>query len=409
MQKKILSSLFVLAIAGSSFGAAYKIPEQSTRSMALAGAYVAGADAADAAYFNPANMSWIDGFLNFEIGFKFIHLPPIKFDGLALDPITHAPIISQAQTEPEDFVIPYFHYVSPSFGKFKFGISLTTPAGLSKRWKVDPQRFTAEEFTLKVGELNPTLSYRVNSKLSLGAGIRLIYAKGIAKYQHPVAYKVDMEGDTFEYGYNFALSYKPEEDFVLALTYRSKVNMDIEGDAEGHLGGTPFATGGKVQIPIPSSLNFGIVYTYKKKTKLEFVFERTFWSAYNKLDFDFDNPILESSSLGQPRKRDWDDTNTFRFGITHSLSDKFDLMFGYAIDETPIPELTLGFELPDAFGKIYSFGFLMHPSKTFEIGFAFLYVKKDDRYIDYINLNGIKGKFTDLKAQLLNISLGYKF
>jgi len=352
MQKKLLSSIVVLSIVGSSLGAAYKIPEQSTRSMALAGAYVAGADSADAAYFNPANMSWIEGFLNFEIGFKYIHLPPVKFDGLALDPITLSPIISQAQTEPE---------------KFKFGISLTTPAGLSKRWKVDPQKFTAEEFTLKVGELNPTLSYKISSKLSLGAGIRLIYAKGIAKYQHPLAYKVDME-----------------------VCQR-------------------FATGGKVQIPIPSSLNFGIVYTYKKKTKLEFVFERTFWSAYNNLDFDFDNPILESSNLGQPRKRDWEDTNTFRFGITHSISDKFDLMFGYAIDETPIPELTLGFELPDSFGKIYSFGFLMHPSQTLEIGFAFLYVKKDDRYIDYINLNGIKGRFTDLKAQLLNISLGYKF
>ncbi len=408
MLRKMLVSTSVLVITGYSFGAAYKIPEQSTRSMALAGAYVAGADAADAAYFNPANMSWLGNFLNFEIGFKYIHLPPVKFDGLALDPITHNPLTSQAKTETEDFVIPYFHYVSPSINKFRFGISLTTPAGLSKRWKVFPQKFTAEEFTLKVGELNPVVSYELSDKLSIGAGVRLIYAKGIAKYQHPVAYKVDMEGDTFEYGYNFALSYRQDKDFIIAATYRSKVNMDIEGDAKGHLAGTPFSVGGKVQIPIPSSLDLGIVYNYKNKTKIEFVFERTFWSSYNKLDFDFKDPTLESQ-LGQPRKRDWEDTNTLRFGLTHSFNEKFDFMLGYAIDESPIPELTLGFELPDAFGKIYSFGFLIHPSQTFEIGFAFLYVKKDDRYIDYINLNGIKGKFTDLTAQLVNISLGYKF
>ncbi len=409
MKKSVFIYMSIFALAGTSLGAAYKIPEQSTRSTALSGAYVAGANSADASYFNPANMSWLNTTLNIEVGLKYIFLPPVKFKGLALDPIPpHDPILSQAQTKTEEFYIPYFHYVSPEVGRFRFGLSLTTPAGLSKKWQTFPQKFTAEEFTLKVAELNPTVAMKLTSKLSIGAGVRFIYSKGIAKYQYPTAYKVYMEGDTFEYGYNFAISYKPDKDFTLAATYRSKVNLDIEGDAEGHLRGTPFMVTGKVQIPIPSTLDLGIAYVYKKKTRFEFVFEKTFWSAYNKLDFDFDNNILENA-LGQPRKRDWEDTNTLRFGITHSLSDKLDVMFGYAIDESPIPELTLGFELPDSFGKIYSFGLLVHPNNNLELGFAFLYVKKDDRYIDYINLNGIKGKFSNLKAKLLNISLGYKF
>ncbi len=409
MKKATLLLMAVFSVAGSSLGAAYKIPEQSTRSMALSGAYVAGADSADASYFNPANMSWLNTTLNIEVGFKYIYLPPINFNGVALDPVPpHNPIFSQAKTKIEEFYIPYFHYVSPQVGRFRFGLSLTTPAGLSKRWQTDPQKFTAEEFTLKVAELNPTVSLKLTSKLSIGAGVRFIYSKGIAKYQHPTAYKVDMEGDTFEYGYNFAISYRPDEEFTLSATYRSKVNLDLEGDAEGHLAGTPFVVNGKVQIPLPSALNLGIAYLYKKKTKFEFVFERTFWSAYNTLDFDFENPLLEGA-LGQPRERNWKDTNTLRFGITHSFNEKLDMMVGYAVDETPIPELTLGFELPDSFGKIYSFGFLVKPSNNLELGFAFLYVKKDDRYIDYINQNGIRGKFSNLKAKLINISLGYKF
>ncbi|NPA51984.1 MAG: transporter [Aquificae bacterium] len=408
MKKTVLTSIITIFAVSSSFGAAYKIPEQSTRSMALSGAYVAGADSADASYFNPANMSWLNTNLNLEVGFKYIYLPPIRFEGIGLDPITLDPIISKAQTRTEEFYIPYFHYVSPQVGRFRFGLSLTTPAGLSKRWQTDPQKFTAEEFTLKVAELNPTVSLKLTSKLSIGGGIRFIYAEGIAKYQHPTAYKVDMDGDTFEYGYNLAISYKPDEEFTLSATYRSKVDLNLDGNAEGHLFGTPFIVNGKVQIPLPSALNLGIAYLYKKKTKFEFVFERTFWSAYKTLDFDFDNPALEST-LGKPKKRDWDDTNTLRFGITHSLSEKLDVMVGYAIDETPIPELTLGFELPDSFGQIFSFGFLVHPTKNLELGFAFLYVKKDDRYIDYINLNGIQGRFSNLKAKLINLSLGYKF
>ncbi|RUM38472.1 MAG: aromatic hydrocarbon degradation protein, partial [Desulfobulbus sp.] len=58
MKKKIaIATLGLLVAAGSAYGSGYRIPEQSLNSTARAGANVAYTPSADAAFFNPANMS----------------------------------------------------------------------------------------------------------------------------------------------------------------------------------------------------------------------------------------------------------------------------------------------------------------------------------------------------------------
>ena len=52
-----LASIFA---AGSARASGYRIPEQSYDSTAKAGANIASAQNADAAYYDPANMSWMD-------------------------------------------------------------------------------------------------------------------------------------------------------------------------------------------------------------------------------------------------------------------------------------------------------------------------------------------------------------
>ena len=52
--------LLLLATAGSALASGYRIPEQSVNSTARAGSYVAYTPSADAAYYNPANMSWLE-------------------------------------------------------------------------------------------------------------------------------------------------------------------------------------------------------------------------------------------------------------------------------------------------------------------------------------------------------------
>jgi len=70
MKKTVLLSVATssLVLAG-----AYKVPEQSVNSTALGAAYVAHTTGADTAYFNPANMAFMDDEQSFEAGKQDLH------------------------------------------------------------------------------------------------------------------------------------------------------------------------------------------------------------------------------------------------------------------------------------------------------------------------------------------------
>ncbi|NPA04399.1 MAG: transporter [Epsilonproteobacteria bacterium] len=415
----------LLLLSGSFlFGAGYKLPEQSARSIALAGAYVAGANSADSSYFNPANMSFLGDGSFFEFSATGIYLPKIRFKGLVYSPLTKKFEKANAKSKEEFFLVPHLHLVSKPYEKFRFGFSLVTPGGLSKRWKSSPQIWSAEEFTLKIIELNPTLSYKLSPKLSLGAGVRAIYSEGEVKVTFPHLYKEKMEGDSgFKWGYNLAVSYQYDPSLRFALTYRSKVNLKEEGTAKGYLGKylltkdpqdlntlLPYHTYAEVSVPLPATLAFGTALDISSNSKVEFVYEKTFWSSYERLDFNFKEPFAEAV-LGKPKVKNWKDTNTFRIGITYNNSSKLTTMYGFAYDETPIPATSLGFELPDADALIFALGALYNYTKNLTLGVSYLFDYKLDRSIEPLeqNINGIVGVFDEGGAHLLNLSLNYRY
>ena len=389
--------------AATLLASGYRIPEQSLNSVALSAAYVAGANGADASYYNPANMSFMENGAFTEVAMTYINLPKVDFSGTA-------PVAYSADSKEEQFLMPNLHYVSPMVGNWRYGLSITAPAGLSKRWDETFPKASAEEFTLKVIEVNPTASYLVNDNLSLGFGLRGVYTEGVIKQQRAGMYQNKMDADSIDFGYNLALSYKPIQDLTLAATYRSKVNLTVSGDAETTLG-VNRSGGVSTHIPLPASLAVAAAYTMNKTTA-EFVYERTYWSAYDSLDFQFDNTNAEAA-LGVKRQKNWKDVNAYRIGVSHQYSDALKLMAGFAIDKTPTPDNTLGFELPDSDAKLYSVGFEYKLSQNLKMGLAYLYDVKEDRTVSNYNAatnqTGSTGTFSNSVAHLVTASFKYKF
>ena len=393
---------------------AYKIPEQSINSMALGAAYVAHTSGADTAYFNPANMAFMEDKQYIEGGLTLATLPPIEYT-------LQAPY--SGASKRENILIPNLHYVANAIGDFRWGVSLTAPGGLSKRWESPFQKAYAQEFTLKIVELSPSFSYKVADNFSVGGGVRLVYSEGIVKSDSsdaaalgfPANIARDMTGDTFAFGYNLAMTYKPTEDIALAATYRSKVDLKEEGSATLYANGTAVYNGdASVSIPLPAALNLAVSKTWNKTFTLEFVYERTFWSAYKSLDFNYGSPIpaVLVPSFDDPIDKSWKDTNTFRLGAT-MIFDKLTMMMGIAIDETPVPDKTIGFELPDSDATIVSLGFRYQQTESLSWGAAFLYDGKDTRSlwnstVDNPILNN-GGSFSGGGAYLTTIGLAYEF
>ena len=409
MNKTIgVAGLILLAATGSAFASGYRIPEQSVNSTARAGGYVAYTPGPDATYFNPANMSWLENRAQFEADATWIHLSSIKY--------TDSDPTRNGSSLEENFFMPTFFAVSPEYNKFRFGLSVTAPAGLSKEWKEAYPRTSAEEFSLAVFEVNPTLSYKFCEKFSVGAGVRAVYAAGKVKSNGMVASGItasrDMDGSTWETGYNLALSARPTEKMNVALTYRSKVDLGLDGKANlntNFLSGIYSGTTG-VEVPLPAVFAVAVSYTFFDQLTVELGYDRTFWSDYKNLDFTYPatltNPILYNA-FDKSKSKNWSDTDAWRLSASYDMKNNWILMAGFAIDKNPIPSSTLGFELPDSDALLYSLGVRYKVSKDLELGAAYLYDVKASRS-ETGTSGGVNGNFDGGAAHLVTVGLTYK-
>jgi long-chain fatty acid transport protein len=399
MKKLVLFSAISLALSGQAMAGGWKLPENSINGTALSAANIANAHGADASYYNPAAMAFNEDGASLEGALTLVHLSGIEYSG----------IMPSDESEIENIPVPDFHYVGPAMGNLRFGFSAITPGGLSKRWKGTGMAF-AEEFTLKTLELNPSIAYKVNDQFSVGAGARVIYSEGVVKSDAGGLSTRDLEGDSFDYGYNIALMFKPTETVSLAATYRSKIDLTEEGNAV--LAGGLYDGFASVTIPIPASLNLAAAFDITDRTTIELVYEKTYWSAYKDLDFDYSVDLTGGAlaAFDNPIPKNWEDSDTYRIGLTHQLDSKWTLMAGFAYDKTPAQKQTAGFELPDSDAKIFSFGARYQYSDNLNIGAALLYDKKDKLEITS-NDNALlePSTFEDATAILLTAGIEYKF
>ncbi|MDD2651489.1 MAG: outer membrane protein transport protein [Sulfurimonas sp.] len=402
-----MKSLVLLSLAACAlFAGGYKIPESSLNSVALSAAGVAHSEGADAAYYNPANMVFMKNEHTLEANLFYIGLSDVEYKSAS----------TTINAKREDFIVPSLHYVSQDIKGMRFGLSVVSPAGLSKRWSDAPAVYSAEEFTLKTVELNPSVAFKINEKTGVALGVRAIYSEGVVKSTSPIASR-DMDGDSLDFGYNLALSYKPVSELELALTYRSNVDLSVKGDAllsyTGTLGGSvPLGTytsssSASVSVLVPALFNAAIAYTFATKTTLEFVYERNFWSEYKELDFNYGSSVSPVTNVvfGTPIAKNWKDTDVFRFGVTQRL-DALTLMGGVVIDESPVPEKTLGFELPDSDSVSVSLGARYRIDEKLSVGLAALYSIRDERKVTNSSING---EFSNANVLIVASALEYRF
>jgi len=407
--KFVKLTAFSLIASSAIYAGGYKIPETSLNGIALSAANVAHGHGADAAYYNPANMAFMKDENTLEADLIYIGLDPVKFKGtVGSDPTLH-----DINAKSENFLIPSLNYVSPKLGNVRVGLSIVVPGGLSKRWNNSPAKDVAQEFTLEVVEMNPTIAVSVNDTLAIGVGLRMVHSKGIVKSTSTASR--DMTGNSLDFGYNLALAYKPTTALEIGATYRSKVDLSETGNAKLYIGDTSGAKvydgGSSVTVPLPASLNLAVAYTFETKTTVEVVYERNFWSAYKALDFNYVSPIspILQPSFDAPIVKDWHDTSTFRLGITQEL-ESMTLMAGLVYDKTPVPDGSYSFELPDSDSLSVSLGGRYMINDAIDVGLSALYSMRNNRTINAAdNHSQINGEFSNANVLIVSAGIGYKF
>jgi long-chain fatty acid transport protein len=400
MKKIILLSSLTSAVLMAS---GYSIPVNSINSTALSGASIAHATGADASYYNPAEMINNENVNLFEVDTSYIYLTKVNYKGSY---VPTGSVEYNIDSKDENFVVPSIFYTSKKLGSSdtRVGFSITSPAGLSKRWDSLPAVYSAKEFTLETIEFNPSMAVPINDNLNFGMGFRVVSSRGIVQAERVGVYSQKMKGRSIDYGYNVAMSYKPEKNTNLSITYRSKVNLSIEGDADITLGSTPIQSKASVSVPMPAVLNFAGAYTFNTGTTIELVYEKSFWSAYKSLDFDYANATV-NGVFGAPKDKNWSDTNTFRLGVTQKY-DNWIYMAGVSYDESPVKDQYIGFEIPEADAMTASIGTRYRVSKVINVGLAGLMKIKDKNTVNNASLNG---EFSKNDAYVFTAGVEYKF
>ena len=381
----ILASLAtVLATTPTAIADSFAINEYSTADL---GRSTSGrptqTDDAAAAFGNPALMTRYDK-ITATAGFSAI-IGDSDFEDRGSTDVLGQPLDGNTSGFLKDAYVPFLHVVYPVRDNLAFGMSVTAPFGLATDYDDDwPGRYQGLKSELQVININPSVAYAFNDKVSIGFGLDAQYADAtlssaidfgttclgaldpascgaIGLVPQGADGRVTVEGDSWAIGWNAGLAWSPIEDITLGLTYRSNVDHTLEGSADFEVptaalpltaSGAFADTGGKADLDLPASLEAGIKWSATDKIDLYASALRMEWSSMQELRVQFDNPAQPDSV----EELNYDDSWRWSAGADYKLNDNWKLRAGLTLDETPTQDDFRTVRIPDNDRWLYAVG-----------------------------------------------------
>lgn len=405
-------------VAGNAFASGFSIFEQGAKASGVAGAYVASADDASANWYNPANLVWLEG-SQFQVGGNLITVGG-DTEFTAQDPSFG--LFQPTVFEPESSIGTPIHlyYTRKVNSNVAWGVGLTTPFGLVTEWQQRPITFSAVKSELTTLVLNPNVAFRMTESFSIAVGLDYMFAD-VGSFSREVPIDLDgnplngfevigdsnLTGDTTELGWNVALSYQGNST-SLGLTYRSGFELDLDGKIEyanfGPL--APLFISGPgtagIELPAQAAIGWGVQLTDRVELEIDVAYSE--WSAFERIAVDLETETQLSRDFDV--EENWDDTFSYRVGLTYKTSQNNEFRFGAVLDESPVPEDHLRPSIPDAERTGITFGF-GHTGNRLNMDFYYMALFFDD--ITAIpGVEGVVGGTYESFAHLAGVSLNWK-
>lgn len=360
------------AWAGDARAAGYSIYEQGSKALGMAGAFTAQANDPSAIFFNPAGLTGLDG-TQIEAG---IHLINIKREFSGTAPF---PGYGVEEKSPTSFGTPINLYLTHRAGpRLALGFGVTNQFGLKTDWE-NPEEFSGRFISKEAGItpffLTPTVAYRLDDRISLGAGVSVITSsinlqRGVAAV-NPFAGQVPGLPGVFDLGdvevdgtgsgvtWNAGALIDLAEDITLGAVYRSGVDVDYDdGDADFTYTfagtGVPGIDGAlaarfpedqkvSVSLPFPASAAVGLAFNPGEAWTVEIDGIWTGWSRLQTVGLNFADP-----SISTIIPENWHDALSVRIGAEWRKTASLALRAGWYFDESPQPTNAVDPLLPDA-------------------------------------------------------------
>jgi long-chain fatty acid transport protein len=404
--KKLTLAAAVASVAFVSHAHAggYQINEQSVSGQGYGHAgRSSNVNDATIVYGNPAGMSFLDRaqitagatYLNVNSRISNVSAYRTLDAGVAQGgaplgmqvPVGAVPGTSDGDMVPSP-IIPFAFYAHPVNERVAFGFGLYAPFGSQTDYEDSFQgRYFGDYTEVRVLSAQPTVSFRVNDQLSVGAGITYNQVEGELRRQLPsepgfnAAADVDsrVDGDDDGWGYNLGVMYRPVPETTLGLTYRSKVDYNLTGDfvAKDPAGNVLRADTASLDLTTPETVNFSLTQQMTERLKLMFGASWTRWSR-------FDQILVEGSQGNTITQEQQSYSNAWAFasGGEYQLTPQLALRAGVTLDFTPTNEEYRSVRIPSDDRRIFSIGAGWSPTEDLTLDVAYSYLTERRTYVE---------------------------
>jgi long-chain fatty acid transport protein len=421
-----LSVVFVLILSTPVFGAGFALYEGSARGNVLGAGLVASADDPSAVFYNPAGITQLKG-TQIQLGVTAI-TPSYSVD------VSTGTAPGSYGSQTNWFFPPHAYLTYQINDNWYFGLGEFSRYGLGTEFQNGwPGRYNSYRASIVEMEINPNIAYKVNDKLSIAAGLVGSYFNVTLQRALPatggdIDFKV--AGDSWGWGWDLALQYKPTDWMQFGITYRSKIEQNVKGNVSvsrtvstaAGLGANIANMSGGADISLPDTIYTGVNFNITKTWSAGGGVYWTGWQYYDKLQLNFGAPFGGNAVTSGPSTtaispKNWANVARYLIGTEWKATPNWDLRLGYAYDTAPEPLNTLDYILPDNDRHMLSIGAGYHQAAwSVDLSYTYMIII-DNSYIG--NPTGsaavaaapatYPGKLTSGSAHLIGLTFGYKF
>jgi long-chain fatty acid transport protein len=383
--KRVVFVLSLIALCYNARAEGYQVNAQSQKNVSMGHTGTALQLGSSSVHFNPGALGLMQKKYDFSMGSSLV-FSKVEF--------SQESSLYQTETDSPTGTPFYFYGAKRLSDKFVLSFGINTPYGNKLSWDDDWEgRYLIQNISLAAIVAQPTLSYKINEKLGIGAG--LMIAIGGVEINKALFANADGSESTLNldgkastsFGFNTGIYYQMNSSISLGINYRSKIQMKVEGgdatfDVPSYLSAYfPADNKFDAELPLPANLTLGVGIEVNDKLTLAADLQYVFWDAYDELVFDFETNTDYLSDSTNPRK--YENTMIYRLGAEYIISNKIIVRGGAYYDETPISDDYLNPETPGMNKIGLSMGASVFINEKLSVDASFLYIKGMERDAGY--------------------------
>jgi len=383
-------------LSNSALAGAYQLYELGTPVIGTAAVGQAVANDASTAFLNPAGMGFLPD-TQFMLGSQII-MPYTNFSKNSLNTISgdnggNAGLLTPGMD------IYYSYNLSPCL---KLGLSVASPYGGALNYDDGwTGRYVVQDAMFYTININPSIGYRVNQWLAVGAGASIEYMNltqtTAFAIEHLVDGQIDVKTDNYAPGFNLGVMFAPYASTKIGIAYRSKINHDLHGQLTFlRIDRAPNTS---LNMVSPQNIIASASHDFSDRFTL---LAEAGWSNWSSMK----NTTLNVGDRSVITPLNW--KNTYRAGLggRFNATPALTLQAGVSYDSSPtttenrLPSLPMDRQIRVGTGVLYSM------LKTVQLGFSYEYWNLGSADIHNTSSNGVlSGSYSRNYANVVQASI----